>query len=79
MPNLKSICPTGTCGKICGTLFSILLVVVIVWVAVGIRNDLREYDYIGQPTEERHEITITGEGKVTAIPDIASIAAKHQS
>ena len=54
-------------------LLSALLIVGIIWIAGQIRNDLKEHRYIGKPTEIRDTITIGGEGKVTAIPDIAAI------
>lgn len=54
-------------------LFTVFLVVGIIWIAAQVRNDFKEYRYIGKPTEARDTITISGEGKVTAIPDIATI------
>ncbi|OGF20752.1 hypothetical protein A2257_03195 [Candidatus Falkowbacteria bacterium RIFOXYA2_FULL_38_12] len=38
-----------------------------------IAKDLKGYQYIGRPTAERDVINISGEGKVTGIPDIATI------
>ncbi|MDO8505239.1 MAG: SIMPL domain-containing protein [bacterium] len=54
-------------------LLSVLLVIGIIWIAGQIRNDWKENRYIGRPTEVRDTITIAGEGKVTAIPDIATV------
>src|SRR3989338_678235 len=54
-------------------LLSVLLVVGIIWIAGQVRNDFKEHRYIGKPTDIRDTITITGEGKITAIPDIATV------
>ena len=51
----------------------ILLVLVNVWFLGRINNDAKAFRYIGKPTSSRDVITISGEGKVTAIPDIAVI------
>ncbi len=56
-------------------LLSALLVVGIIFIASEVRNDFKKYDYIGKPTTSRDLITISGEGKVTAIPDIAVVEA----
>lgn len=54
-------------------LLSLLLVVGILWVVGQVRNDWKQYHYIGKPTDIRDTISISGEGKVTAIPDIATV------
>ena len=46
--------------------------ILAVLVTVVIKN-LKSYQYIGKPTTQRDTITISGEGKVTGIPDIATI------
>ena len=56
-------------------LLAVLLIVGIIWIAGQIRNDFKEHRYIGRPTDIRDTITIEGEGKVTAIPDIATVEA----
>lgn len=43
------------------------------------RNELKENDYIGRPNAERDTITISGEGRVTAIPDIATTSIGVQT
>lgn len=58
-------------------IFTILLVLLFL-IALGlggvfIRNSMKQYDYIGKVVEQRDTITISGEGKVVAIPDIATI------
>lgn len=54
-------------------LSGMLLLLACVWVFGQIRNDAKKYDYIGKPTDIRDTIAITGEGKVTAIPDVAVV------
>lgn len=56
-------------------LSAVLLVLVNVWFLGKIRNDAKAYDYIGKSTSSRDVITISGEGKIAAIPDIAVIEA----
>lgn len=51
----------------------ILLSFAILWEGVAIGNAIKSGRYIGQPANSRDTITITGEGKVTAIPDIATV------
>jgi uncharacterized protein YggE len=53
-------------------LFGLLMLVLVVWVGVKTWNALREHKYIGVPVL-RNEITVTGEGRVIAVPDIAGI------
>lgn len=56
---------------------SILLVIAAVWMAVLTRNSLKQYNYIGQSLEQKNSITITGQGKVIEVPDIAKIQLGH--
>ncbi|HEX9664262.1 MAG TPA: SIMPL domain-containing protein [Patescibacteria group bacterium] len=51
---------------------SLLALVLVILAGVNIRNDWKAYDYIGQSPEFKNQISITGQGKVMAIPDIAS-------
>lgn len=44
-----------------------------VFLVAETRNALKAYDYIGRPDAQRDTITLSGEGKVTAIPDIATV------
>jgi uncharacterized protein len=37
------------------------------------RNEAKRYDYIGKSEEQQNNISIVGEGKVTAIPDVAKV------
>lgn len=51
----------------------VLIVFLIVGQGVNIWNDYKTHFYIGQTPEKTNNITISGQGKVTAIPDIAKI------
>jgi uncharacterized protein YggE len=51
---------------------SLALLALAVWLGFKARNEARMYDYIGVPLE-RNTITVSGEGKVVGIPDIANI------
>ncbi|MBI4122222.1 MAG: SIMPL domain-containing protein [Parcubacteria group bacterium] len=51
----------------------LLLLSAIVYLSVATFNKLKESRYIGRPTTERDTISIQGEGKVTAVPDIGQI------
>lgn len=52
---------------------SLLFLALAVYVILLARNAAKQYDYIGRP-EARDTIAIAAEGKVTALPDIASIS-----
>jgi len=57
--------------KLLLTLAGILLVYVTVWFGTAIRNNLQQYYYIGQSDRMERTITVDGQAKVTAKPDIA--------
>lgn len=67
----NSFWPDWQTNKIFSVLAALVLGAAFVWIAVVIRSDLRQFDYIGQSPEYKHEITVTGEGKIVAVPDIA--------
>jgi uncharacterized protein YggE len=65
----------GWCGwvgkKLLSTFVGILIVYMIVFLGVLIRNEIKEYNHIGKaPTMER-TIRLEGEGKVSVKPDVA--------
>ena len=65
-----------TCGggrKIFASIMCLLAVALVVFLAFLIRNENKKFDYIGK-TETRDTITISGEGKVISIPDIAMVS-----
>ncbi len=51
-----------------------LIVIGAIYLALLARNAAKEHDYIGRPESQRDTIVIAGEGKVTAVPDIATIS-----
>lgn len=48
------------------------LLALTAWLGFKARNEARQYNFIGVPIE-RNVITVSGEGKVVGIPDIATI------
>ncbi len=55
------------------SLAGLVLLMVAVYLSVSTFNMIKEGRYIGRPTTERDTISIQGEGKVTAVPDIGMI------
>jgi uncharacterized protein YggE len=58
-------------------LMSLLLIAAIAFVSVKAWNGVREHKFIGVPVE-RNTITVSGEGKVVVIPDLAKITLGMQ-
>lgn len=52
---------------------SVVALFLIAYLAALTRNAWRQYTFIGRSAEAPHTITIAGEGKVTAIPDVAVV------
>lgn len=50
-----------------------LVLFLVIFLGVLTRNEIKKYDYIGRTSEQIYTIMLSGEGKVTAIPDIAQI------
>ena len=55
-------------------MFKLLALVAAVYLILLSRNVWKQHDYIGRPESQRDTIAISAEGKVTALPDIASIS-----
>lgn len=70
-PHFKHKHCTDFCRKIFATLMGILLVYIIILVGTMIRNNIAEYDYVGQQEKAERMMTIEADGKITAKPDIA--------
>lgn len=51
----------------------LVLLMVSVYLSVATFNKIKESRYIGRPATERDTITIQGEGKAAAVPDIGQI------
>jgi hypothetical protein len=62
--------------KILGTIMTIWLVV---FISVLIWNEIKKHDYIGRESQQTYTITIDGQGKITATPDIAQISLGLQT
>lgn len=52
-------------------IFSVFMVFLIVWVGVSINNKVKEGRYIGQNIESKNTISVSGEAKIYAKPDLA--------
>ncbi|MFA6215640.1 MAG: SIMPL domain-containing protein [Patescibacteria group bacterium] len=78
MENEKNVvcCNNVPVWKILGT---ILTVFAVVFLTVLTWNEVKKHDYIGRESQQTYTITIDGEGKVTAIPDIAEISLGLQT
>jgi uncharacterized protein YggE len=51
---------------------ALALLALAVWLGFKARNEWKQFDYIGVPIE-RNVISVSGEGKVVGIPDVATI------
>lgn len=60
-------------NKIVTIFISALLAVGTIYVAILSINAWKANDYIGVSEEQRHSITVTGQGEVVGVPDIAKI------
>lgn len=65
--------PTWKTNKLFTVVVIVLALGVLAVLGTVVANNLKGYQYIGKPTAERDTISISGEGKVTGIPDIATI------
>jgi len=70
---MNTCCPKFKENPIFSTLAALFLLVVIVGLALWARNLYKQNYYIGKNPQIDRTITIAGEGKVTAIPDIATV------
>lgn len=55
-------------------MFKLLALVAAIYLILLSRNVVKQYQYIGRSEAQRDTIAISAEGKVTALPDIASIS-----
>ncbi len=55
------------------SLAGLVLLMISVFLSVATYNQIKESRYIGRPDAQRDTITIQGEGRVTAVPDIGQI------
>jgi uncharacterized protein len=66
--------PQDAGGRALRALFALLALGLFLYVTLLARNAAKQHDYIGRPESQRDTISISAEGKVTALPDIASIS-----
>lgn len=66
-------------AHILGGLFAVFVIILSVFFIFKIRNVSREYGYIGRAPLTQYTITIEGEGKVVAAPDVAVVSLGVQS
>jgi len=66
--------PQDSGGRLLRALFGVLALGLFIYVTLLARNAAKQHDYIGRPESQRDTIAISAEGKVTALPDIASIS-----
>ncbi len=74
--NNSRCCQNLPVWKILGAILTLWLVVflsVLTW------NEVKKHDYIGRESQQTYTITIDGEGKITATPDIAEISLGLQT
>ncbi len=66
-------------SKFFKTFVGILLVLLIIFVVAEGRNTIREYKYIGSNPESQATIAVTGEGEVSAVPDVGQVVIGVES
>ncbi|MFA5128771.1 MAG: SIMPL domain-containing protein [Patescibacteria group bacterium] len=71
--------PSWKNNKVFAVFVSLVILGFLVFLGTLVANNLKSYQYIGKPTAERDTIAISGEGKVTGIPDIATISVGLQT
>ncbi|MFA6409950.1 MAG: SIMPL domain-containing protein [Candidatus Buchananbacteria bacterium] len=69
-------CQNMPVWKILGAILTIFLVV---FISVLTWNEIKKHDYIGRENQQIYTISISGEGKVNATPDIAQISLGLQT
>ncbi|MDD2807736.1 MAG: SIMPL domain-containing protein [Patescibacteria group bacterium] len=55
-------------------LATIIVIMLTIFLAILTWNQFKQHDYIGRTDQQLYTITIDGEGKVNAIPDIAQVS-----
>ncbi len=71
--------PSWKDKKIFAVFAALLCFGLFVFLGTLVANNVKGYQYIGKPTAERDTIAISGEGKVTGIPDIAAVSVGLQT
>ncbi|MFA6254500.1 MAG: SIMPL domain-containing protein [Patescibacteria group bacterium] len=63
----------------CKILGAVLAIFLVIYLGVLTWNEVKKHDYIGRESQQTYTIAIDGEGKITAIPDIAEISLGIQT
>lgn len=71
--------PSWKDNKVFAVFAALAMLALVVFLGTLVANNVKGYQYIGKPTAERDTIAISGEGKVTGIPDIATISVGLQT
>lgn len=82
MPMHGDGCGTACCGhkkRFMKPLWNLFMLAAVIYVALLAWNAAKQHAYIGRPDSQRDTIVISGEGKVTALPDIATISVGVQT
>jgi len=64
----------GICNKQIKKIFTLVLLIFAIFLAAKTTNTIKEYKFIGGGVSATNIITISGEGEVFAIPDIAEFS-----
>lgn len=79
----KQSCCEGECHcggkKVIAGILAVVALCLVIYLGALARNAMKQYDYIGRESQQTYTITIDGEGKVNAIPDIAQISLGIQT
>ena len=76
---MMNFLPSGRALKLFSTLIAVLLLALIAFVGSEAINSIREGDLIGDPEPTENLITVNGEAKVSAAPDIAIVTMGIES
>ncbi len=71
--------PQDRTGRWLRSLFALLVLALLAYVGLLARNAAKHHDYIGRPEASRDTIAISAQGKVTALPDIATVSIGVQT
>jgi hypothetical protein len=65
--------PSWKTNKVFAIVVLLVMLGLLAVLGTVVAKNMKSYQYIGKPTAERDTIAISGEGKITSIPDIASV------
>jgi hypothetical protein len=65
--------PSWKTNKVFTVVVILVMLGLLAVLGTVVAKNMKSYEYIGKPTAERDTIAISGQGKITSIPDIASV------